>query len=202
MDDQAVIDVTKRWIASFVVGLNLCPFARRVFESNLIRFVVSSVRDEAALLKDLTDELQLLASEPITRIETTLVIHPHVLGDFLDYNDFLDLAEQRVCDLELEGVVQIASFHPQYQFADTEADALENYTNRSPFPMLHLLREESVSAVADKQDELLEIPRRNIETLDRLGLAKVVEILAQCGRQSSCDATGKKPITTELPDTP
>ncbi|MCI0638690.1 MAG: DUF1415 domain-containing protein [Gemmataceae bacterium] len=173
MDHQTVIGDTRRWIASFVIELNLCPFAKRVFDADTIRYSVSDARDEASLLVDLAAELKTLAATPIANVETTLLIHPHAFLNFLDYNDFLDPAEQLVADLGMEGVVQIASFHPEYQFAETDPDAVENYTNRSPYTMLHLLREESVSAVAGDPDELLEIPRRNMETLRRLGLAEV-----------------------------
>ncbi len=175
MEDETVIDRTRRWIATMVIGLNLCPFARKVFEGDTIRYVVSAATDEAALLADLTREMKALPCTPIAEVETTLVIHPHVLADFLDYNDFLDLAEERLEALGLEGVLQIASFHPAYRFADVDADAVENYTNRSPYPMLHLLREDSVSAVSGDSDELLAIPRRNIETLRALGREKILE---------------------------
>ena len=169
MDHQTVIDRTRRWISSMVIGLNLCPFAERVFSSDKIRYVVSDAQDETALLAELTGELKYLASVPIANVATTLLIHPHIFADFLDHNDFLGAAEQLVADLDLEGIIQIASFHPNYQFADTEPSAVENYTNRSPFPMLHLLREESITEVAVDTDALLEIPQRNIETLQRLG---------------------------------
>jgi hypothetical protein len=175
--DKAIIETTRRWIASVVIELNLCPFARRVFEANTIRYVVSDAEDEASLLRDLAEELKILAAAPTSTIETTLLIHPGVFESFLDYNDFLDPAEQLVRDLGLEGIIQIASFHPQYRFADAVSGAVENYTNRSPYPMLHLLREESISAVAGDPEELLEIPRRNMETLRRLGLAKMLEKL-------------------------
>lgn len=177
MDEQTVIDATRRWIASMVIGLNLCPFARRVFEADRIRYAVSLAQDETTLLKDLANELQALASAPISSVETTLLIHPRVFANFLDHNDFLDAAERLVADLGLEGIIQIASFHPDYQFADTDPGAVENYTNRSPFPMLHLLREESISEVAGDPSELLEIPRRNIETLRGLGREKILERL-------------------------
>jgi hypothetical protein len=177
MDKQSVIDSTRRWISSIVIGLNLCPFAQRVFQAERIRYVVTDASEERTLLKDLAAELDLLASSAISRIETTLLIHPQAFGDFLDYNDFLDVAEQLVADLGLMGTIQIASFHPDYQFADTEPDAVENYTNRSPYPMLHLLREESVSDAADDPNELLEIPRRNIEVLRALGSEKFLEKL-------------------------
>ncbi len=167
---QAVVDATRRWISSIVIGLNLCPFARRVFEEDRIRYVVSPARDEAGLVAGLSAELQLLAARTDPEVETTLLILPHVLAGFLQYNDFLDTADGLLRDLDLVGTVQIASFHPDYQFADTTPDAVENYTNRSPFPMLHLLREESVTAVAGAEEELLTIPERNIATLKKLGI--------------------------------
>ena len=177
MDHDAIVQATRQWISSIVIDLNLCPFARRVFDANLVRYVVSEATDEVALLADLSDELKKLAATPISEIETTLLIHPHAFQDFLEYNDFLTPAEELLCNLRLDGVIQIASFHPQYQFAGSEPDAVENYTNRSPYPMLHLLREESITALNLAEDELLEIPQRNIETLHRLGLAKVLERL-------------------------
>jgi uncharacterized protein len=177
MDQQIVIDATRRWISSMVIGLNLCPFAERVFKADKICYVVTDAQDERTLLKVLAGELEALASSPIAGVETTLLIHPRALGQFRDYNDFLDVAERLVMDLGLRGTIQIASFHPDYQFADVDPGAVENYTNRSPYPMLHLLREESISRVASDPNELLEIPRRNIETLRILGQEKILERL-------------------------
>jgi hypothetical protein len=177
MVDQTVIERTRRWISTMVIGLNLCPFARRVFEADTIRYVVTAAEDEKTLLEDLARELKALAVCPIESAETTLLIHPRALVSFLDYNDFLGDVERCVEDLGLRGVLQIASFHPDYQFAHTDADAAENYTNRSPYPMLHLLREESISAVAGDLHELLEIPRRNIQTLRALGTSKILDTL-------------------------
>lgn len=174
MDHQTAIDATRRWIHSIVIGLNLCPFAQRVFDADRIRYVVTDAEDEAALFAALAGELKALAAAPIATVETTLLIHPRAFRDFLDYNDFLDPAEQLIEDLGLQGVIQIASFHPDYQFAETAPDAVENYTNRSPYPMLHLLREESVSRAASDPNELLEIPQRNIETLRALGKASLL----------------------------
>ena len=176
MDKQAVIEHTRRWISSIVIGLNLCPFAQRIFAAGKIRYAVSEARDEKTLFNDLSDELKLLASSPIEAIETTLLIHPHVFADFLDYNDFVGVAEELIEELDLLGIVQIASFHPQYLFA-ADPDAAENYTNRSPYPMLHLLREESITAVAGDPAELLAIPPRNIKTLQSLGRAQILEKL-------------------------
>lgn len=177
MDADAVVERTRRWIEAVVIGLNLCPFARRVFDGGLIRFVVSAAYDVPALLTDLTSELGYLAAEPIDRIETTLLVHPHVLTDFRDYNDFLADADRLVDSLRLRGTIQVASFHPDYRFADADADAVENFTNRSPYPMLHLLREASVTAAADGQIDLADIPRRNVETLRRLGRDGISELL-------------------------
>jgi hypothetical protein len=177
MDEKTVIDRTRRWVSTIVIGLNLCPFARRVFMADTIRYAVTDATDETTLLGNLTRELRALAGAPIATVETTLLIHPLVFLCFLDYNDFLDVAEKRIDDLGLEGVIQIASFHPDFQFAGADADAVENYTNRSPYPMLHLLREDSISTVAGDPDELLAIPTRNIETLRSLGKVKLVERL-------------------------
>ena len=179
MDDQAVIDATRRWISSIVIELNLCPFAQRVFDADRIRYVVSDAADENRLLADLGRELTALITVPISVVETTFLIHPLALADFLDFNDFLGAAEEVVANLGLQGTVQIASFHPKYQFAGSDADGVENYTNRSPYPMLHLIREESIFNVAEDTKQLLEIPRRNIATLRSLGIAKIREKLAE-----------------------
>lgn len=180
MDPQAVIEATRRWISSVVIGLNLCPFAGRVFAAARIRYVVSEAKQEDALLDDLAREIQTLVSTPILAVETTLLIHPCVLGAFPDYNDFLDSAERLLRELRQRGIIQLASFHPDYQFAGTHPDAVENYTNRSPYPMLHLLREESITASADDPNELLEIPWRNVQTLRKLGLARMKDYLQSC----------------------
>ncbi len=176
MDKQSAIDDTRHWISTMVIGLNLCPFAARVFDAGKIRYVVTEAMNTKALSKVFADELKLLRSTPITEVETTFLIHPNVLQDFYDYNDFLDVADRMIAEVGLEGAVQIASFHPDYQFAEAEPDAVENYTNRSPHPMLHLLREASVSLAAQDEDEVQAIPPRNIETLRGLGLAKVVAL--------------------------
>jgi hypothetical protein len=182
VDQQLVIDDTRRWVSSVVIGLNLCPFARRVFQADKIRYAVTLATGETALVEDLAGELRRLASCPATSVETTLLIHPRVLLDFLDYNEFLGVGERLVSDLGLRGIIQIASFHPGYQFAGTDPAAVENYTNRSPYPMLHLLREASITAVAGDPDELLAIPRRNVETLRRLGREKILETLRRVQR--------------------
>jgi hypothetical protein len=177
VDEQTVIDATRRWVSDVVIGLNLCPFARRPFAAELIRYVVTSASVEAELLEALATELTALVAVPRSAVETTLLMHPNALADFLDYNDFLATADALVRELGLEGVVQIASFHPQYQFAGTKPNAVENFTNRSPYPMLHLLREESVSEVNCDPESLADIPERNIETLRALGRERILELL-------------------------
>jgi hypothetical protein len=175
MEPDAVIDATRRWIANIVIGLNLCPFARRVFDADGIRYVVTAAADAESLRQEMARELTALAATPRSVVETTLLIHPHVLGDFRDYNDFLADGNRLLESLGLRGTLQIASFHPRYQFAGTGADAVENFTNRSPYPMLHLIREISITEVANDPALLDDIPKRNIETLRRLGRAAILE---------------------------
>jgi hypothetical protein len=164
-----VLKRTRRWISSVVIGLNLCPFASRVFRGELIRYVVSDAADEEELLTTLGDELRLLGTTPIAQIETTLIIHPRALTDFLEFNDFLAIANRLLRALGYEGVIQLAHFHPHYQFEGTQPDDIENDTNRSPYPTLHLLREESISNITATEEELLAIPERNIAFLKSLG---------------------------------
>ena len=136
-----------------------------------MRFIVSEQRSAAGLLDDLRAELQALAAADPKDRETTLLIHPWVLADFIEYNDFLEVCEATVAELDLEGELQVASFHPQYQFAESQPDDIENYTNRSPYPMLHLLREASVARAVEAVGDSEEIYRRNIRTLRALGHA-------------------------------
>jgi hypothetical protein len=164
-----IIAATKRWLERAVIGLQLCPFAASVELSGRIRYVVSEQDSSEGLLTDLTRELLSLQAADPSVCETTLLIHPHVLTDFLTYNDFLDESDRALAALNLEGELQIASFHPHYQFAGTTTDAIENFTNRSPYPMLHLLREESITRVASFPG-LDDIGRRNIDTMRQLGL--------------------------------
>ncbi len=177
MDESTILARTRRWIAEVVIGLNLCPFARKPFAGDRIRFVVTPAATAAELRAVLAQELRLLADTPAEQVETTILIHPHVLTDFLDYNDFAADANDLLSEMELDGIIQIATFHPDYRFAGSTPDAVENFTNRSPYPMLHLLREESITAVASDPDALAGIPERNIETMKHLGRAKVLEML-------------------------
>ncbi|MFL6263336.1 MAG: DUF1415 domain-containing protein [Thermoanaerobaculia bacterium] len=170
MSPEEIVAATRHWLEKAVIGLNLCPFARPVYAREQIRYVVSEAETPEALLADLIAELQALAAAEPDEVETTLLIHPRVLSDFLDYNDFLGVAEEAVADLGLEGVLQVASFHPDYQFVGTEPDDITNYTNRSPYPTLHLLREASVERAVASVPDTAEIYERNMETLRRLGL--------------------------------
>ena len=161
---------TRRWLERAVIGLNLCPFAKAVYVKRQVRFVLSDASTPEALLEQLAEELLLLRDTPVEAIDTTLIVHPDVLQDFLDYNDFLDNADAAVEALDLGGILQVASFHPAYQFAGTALDDIGNYTNRSPYPTLHLLREDSVSRAVDAFPDADSIVDRNIETLDKLGI--------------------------------
>jgi hypothetical protein len=167
--DDAVVAATRRWVERAVIGLNLCPFARAV--ADRIRYRVSAATTADELLADLEAELRLLHDTDPRQIETTLLVHPRVLQDFLDFNDFLDVADAALEALGLTGVLQIASFHPQYRFAGTAQQDIENYTNRAPYPTLHLLREASVARAAAACGNPASIYERNIETMRRLGHA-------------------------------
>ena len=163
------LEDTRRWLERAVIGLNLCPFAKAVYARQQVRFVLSEATTAEALLAELGEELLRLRDTPAEDIDTTLIVHPRVLADFLDYNDFLDEADALVEALDLEGVLQVASFHPRYQFAGTAPDDIGNCTNRSPHPTLHLLREDSVSRAVAAFPDPDAIVERNVETLQRLG---------------------------------
>ena len=161
---------TRHWLERAVIGLNLCPFAKAVYVKQQVRFVLSDASTPEALLEQLAEELLLLRDTPADEIDTTLIVHPDILQDFLDYNDFLDNADAAIEALDLGGILQVASFHPDYQFAGTAPQDISNYTNRAPYPTLHLLREDSVSRAVDAFPDADSIVERNIETLDRLGV--------------------------------
>lgn len=169
MSDNDPVAATRRWLERAVIGLNLCPFAKAVHVRNQVRFVLSEATTADALLLELTRELEFLDAADPDMVETTLLIHPRVLADFLDYNDFLDDADAAVEALGLEGEIQVASFHPGYVFAGSDPDDIANCTNRSPYPMLHLLREDSVERAVEAYPDPDSIVERNIETLERLG---------------------------------
>lgn len=170
LSDDTVLDDTRRWIEQAVIGLNLCPFARAVYVKNQVRIVVSRARHVDAFLDDLDRELDLLASTPAEEIDTTLLVHPELFPDFFVFNDFLNVVDEVVAEHELEGVIQVASFHPAFQFDGVDAQDITNFTNRSPYPTLHLLREDSVErAVASEGGDADAIVERNLRTLRELG---------------------------------
>nr|WP_282451705.1 DUF1415 domain-containing protein [Marinobacter koreensis] len=183
VNETDIINATRKWVEDVVVGYNLCPFAKRELVRSRVRFVVTDAQTEDELLQALHSELQRLDDEQ--EIETTLLVHPGVLQDFGAYNEFLDAADGLLAYLDMEGIYQIASFHPDYRFEGTEPDAAENYTNRSPFPMLHLLREASLEAAIDSYPDVEGIPDRNIELMEKLGAEKMREILKSCLKNPS-----------------
>ncbi len=168
-DTEAVINATQNWLEKAIIGLNLCPFAKAVHVKKQIRYVVSAATTPEVLLEELLSELRVLRDADPEVVDTTLLIHPQVLGDFLDFNDFLDSADMAVADPEFGDEFQVASFHPHYQFSGTAPDDIENYSNRSPYPTLHLLREASVDRAVAAFPEADQIFEKNIETLEALG---------------------------------
>ena len=183
--DTTPIPATQAWLEKAVIGLNLCPFAKAVHLKQQIRWVLSDADDEERLLADLLRELKGLAEADPGQTETTLLIHPGVLGDFLDYNDFLELADAAVAELGLDGEIQVASFHPDYRFAGTEPGDIGNFSNRAPYPTLHLLRESSVEQAVAAFPDAANIYGRNIETLRNLGHAGWRQLWAVPGDAAS-----------------
>ncbi len=170
MATDPIIASTQQWLELAVIGLNLCPFAKAEYVHGRIRYCVSSAVEPSALLLQLEREIIHLLAQDSAKVETTLLIVPHMLADFLDYNDFLDEADAMLEHADPDAQLQIASFHPQYQFGGTDVDDMDNYTNRSPYPMLHLLREDSVERAVASFPDAANIYERNIATLKNLGL--------------------------------
>jgi hypothetical protein len=179
MSDRALAE-TCAWVERAVIGLQLCPFAKAPQVKGQVRYVASEAVDADALLGDLVEELKLLAAAPPDRIETTLLVHPRAFTDFDDHNDFLEIAEAALVALDLEGVVQIASFHPGYRFAGSEPDDIANATNRSPHPTLHLLREDSIERALATFGDPDSIFETNIATMERLGAEGWAALRRQC----------------------
>lgn len=174
-----VVAETRDWLTKAVIGLNLCPFAKAVQVKDQIRFAVSDATDAEGVLTDLQDELALLAETDPGQIDTTLLILPDTLDDFLEFNDFEDLADRLLKRMRLVGELQVATFHPQFQFADTEPDDITNYTNRSPYPILHLLREDSIDRAVESFPDAAEIYEKNIDTMRRLGIEGWKKLMAK-----------------------
>ncbi len=177
-EPAAIEAEVRRWLERAVIGLNLCPFAKSVHAKQQVRIVVSDASTERALLEELGEEMALLRDTPAEQVETTLLVHPQVLGDFLDYNDFLDDADALVEAMDLDDVLQVASFHPHYQFAGTEPDDAENLTNRAPYPILHLLREDSVDRAVAAYPQPDAIIERNVATMRELGSENFRKLLS------------------------
>ena len=169
-DDQ-VVQNTVAWLERAVIGLNLCPFAKSVHVKGQVHYAVSQATDAADLLVDLKFELKQLVAIDSKARDTTLLIAPHCLQDFLDFNDFLAKADRALAKLRLDGVLQIASLHPQYQFADVAEDDVTNFTNRAPYPTLHLLREDSIDRAVAAFPNAKSIFEANMQTMQRLGRA-------------------------------
>lgn len=192
MNEMKVIAETKAWLEHAVIGLGLCPFAKAVYVKNQIRFVVSDATTLEELRSILISELENLQSSDAAIVDTTLLIHPQVLIEFLDYNDFLDIADAIIEDLGLTGKIQLASFHPHYQFAGTEPDDIDNCTNRSPYPTLHLLREASIDSAVAAFPEASEIFDNNIATLRDLGHAGWLRLIGEIAAVHPSGGTDQK----------
>ncbi len=184
-DPEFVIAHTRAWVERAVIGLNLCPFAKAPQVKGQVRYAVSAATEAEALLASLVEELQRLAAAPAQELETTLLIHPGALRDFLEYNDFLDIADAALAALDLEGTIQVAGFHPDFQFAGSAPDDLANATNRAPYPTLHLLREESIDRAVEAFPDAAAIYGANVATLARLGEAGWDALQAQCQRDAA-----------------
>ena len=167
--EEEVIAATRLWLERAVIGLNLCPFAEGVYRGGRVRLRVSDQRSASALLQELCGELLFLNGADPRECETTLLIHPYALRDFAEYNEFLGACDAAIADAGLEGELQVAGFHPEFQFAGTQPADIENYTNRSPHPMLHLLREASIERAVASAPNAQQIYERNIRTLQALG---------------------------------
>ena len=177
LTDEQVLAETRRWIEKAVIGLNLCPFAKAVYIKDQVRIVVSRARHLDAFLDELDRELLLLRDTPAEQIETTLLVHPTLFPEFEVFNDFLNVVDDVVAEHELDGVIQVAPFHPAFQFEGTEPDDITNHTNRSPYPTLHLLREASVERAAESGDDADTIVERNQQRLRELGVAGWLALL-------------------------
>ena len=169
--ERIAIEDTQKWLLEAVVGLNLCPFAKSVVVKDMVRYRVCASSLPADLLTMLREELQYLAEADPNKLDTTLLIAPNVLPDFLDFNDFLADCDDVLMDIGLDGMLQVADFHPQYQFGGTDVDDVENFTNRTPYPTLHLLREASIDKAVAAYPDAAMIFERNIEMLQQLGHA-------------------------------
>lgn len=168
----------ENWLTSIVIGLNLCPFAQREYRKSSIRFKTSFAENEQGIVADLVAELSLLNKHQ--ELETSLLIVPNALAEFENFNDFLGFTDSLLEEMDLDGVFQVASFHPEYRFAGTENDDAENFTNRAPYPILHILRESSLDWAVDEHPDTNQIPLDNIALMNKLGVEQLRKMLVQC----------------------
>jgi hypothetical protein len=173
--EQLVIQHTENWIEQVVIGLNLCPFAASVFEANRIAYLVMEGSDTAAHLQQLADCLADL--DNTAAFETSLLIYPQAYRQFDDYLDFLEISNGLLEELNYTGRYQIASFHPDYLFEGSSEDDASNYSNRSPYPMLHLLRERSIETAISSYPDVERVPDNNIKKLRQIGLEEMQSII-------------------------
>lgn len=179
MDNQKYIDKVQKWVESFIIELNICPFARKVSVQKRIRYAVQPSEDLDEVMKAFLNELQLLKRLPSQDTDTTLFIVPNALDDFEDFLSFVDVSEGFLTELGYDGVFQIATFHPKYQFAGTKTTDAENFTNRAPYPILHILREESMENALENYPNPEEIPNRNIQLMNEMGIEKLKALLGE-----------------------
>jgi uncharacterized protein len=183
-ENEKAIQITKKWIETFVLGLNLCPFARHPYKYDKIRYVIFEGDDVKVLSDLITTEMALLDDTTPAILETTVIIALNGFADFEDYLSTLFDADALLEELDYEGVYQLASFHPDYKFEGSESEDVTNYTNRSPYPMFHLLREDSVTRALDAFPEVGDILAQNQETMTKLGLTKVKKMLDDVHREA------------------
>ncbi len=191
--DDEVIAATRRWVERVVMRHNFCPFAHKPFREGRIRYAVCRAGDPEAVAEALLEELLHLSRAPRERIETTLLVTPRAFPDFHDYNDFLDVADALVEQLHLEGEIQIASFHPDYRFADLDPGDVRNYTNRSPYPTFHLIREASIDEARCSHPDVEGIPEANMARLQDMGLERARAELAACREEEAAEGTRREP---------
>ena len=189
-EEALAIAETRAWVERAVIGLNLCPFAKAVQARQRIRYACSGAKDVEALLAAFCAEVRLLLDAAPADIETTVLVHPFVLADFDDYNDFLDLVDAALDALGATGIVQVASFHPHYRFEGTAPDDIGNATNRSPYPTLQLLREDSIEAATAAFPDSAAIYKANIATLQALGPAGWHALQDACRRDAQASGKG------------
>ena len=187
-DPELALAETRAWVERAVIGLNLCPFAKGVQVKGLVRYALTRATDAEGLRSALVDELRLLAATPADQTETTVLVAPWAMADFLAFNDFLAEADEAVAELGLEGIIQVASFHPDYQFADADAADITNATNRAPWPTLHLIREDSIDRAVAAVPEADAIYEVNMATMRALGPEGWAALQAQCRADAAAEA--------------